>query len=182
MHAQYLQCSAFIPAAFARRGVAATFGISVRCLIHCQCLQRLKNQGIYRLFKLNFLYVTRETIIKKSIYKAIAFRQMLLFYIIWLSADNEYLWVYNDLRYVDNDVISLNSDWRAVPVGLRVLSAFGNKQLSWVIGFSAMNSFREQLIFVCKLLAVAIDCGGDLLSALNDFKLRLAFDSERLLC
>lgn len=35
---------------------------------------------------------------------------MLLFYIIWLSADNEYLWVYNDLRYVDNDVISLNSD------------------------------------------------------------------------
>lgn len=45
-----------------------------------------------------------------------------------------------------------------------------------------MNSFREQLIFVCKLLAVAIDCGGDLLSAVNDFKLRLAFDSERLLC
>ncbi len=69
--------------------VAATFGISVRCLIHCQCLQRLKNQRIYCLFKLNFLYVTRETIIEKSKYKAIVFRQVLLFYIIWLSADNE---------------------------------------------------------------------------------------------
>lgn len=95
MHAQYLQCSAFIPAAFAKRGVAATFGISVRCLIHCQCLQRLKNQGIYRLFKLNFLYVTRETIIEKSKYKAIVFRQVLLFCVNWLSVDKEYLWVNN---------------------------------------------------------------------------------------
>lgn len=69
--------------------VAATFVISARCLIHYQCLQRLKNQGIYCLFKLNFLYVTRETIIEKSKYKAIVFRQVLLFYIIWLSVDNE---------------------------------------------------------------------------------------------
>ena len=58
-------------------------------------LQRLKNQGIYRLFKLNFLYVTRETIIKKSIYKAIVFRQVLLFCVNWLSVDKEYLWVNN---------------------------------------------------------------------------------------
>lgn len=61
----------------------------VWCLIHYQCLQHFKNQGIYCLFKLNFLYVTRETIIEKSKYKAIVFRQVLLFYIIWLSVDNE---------------------------------------------------------------------------------------------
>lgn len=69
--------------------VAATIGISVRCLIHCQCLQRLKNQGIYCLFKLNFLYVTRETIIGKSIYIAIVFRQVLLFCVNWLLGDND---------------------------------------------------------------------------------------------
>lgn len=110
MHAQYLQCSAFIPAAFARRGGCSNVR-NIRAVFDTLLvLQRLKNQGIYCLFKLNFLYVTRETIIEKSIYIAIVFRQVLLFYIIWLSADNEYLWVYNDLRYVDNDFISLNSD------------------------------------------------------------------------
>lgn len=74
---------------------------------------------------------------------------MLLFYIIWLSADNEYLWVYNDLRYVDNDFISLNSDWRALPVGLQ-----SNRH-------SVANSFREQLVLVSERLAVAIDRGSD---------------------
>lgn len=69
--------------------VVTTFGKAVRCLIHCHCLQHLKNQRMYCLFKLNSLYVTRETIIEKSKYKAIVFRQVLLFYIIWLSADNE---------------------------------------------------------------------------------------------
>lgn len=52
-------------------------------------LQRLKNQGLYCLSKLNFLYVTRETIIEKSKYKAIACRQVLLFCINWLLGDND---------------------------------------------------------------------------------------------
>lgn len=69
--------------------VAATFGISVRCLIHYQCLHVSKIKGYIAFSKLNFLHVTRETIIEKSKCKAIVFRQVLLFYIIWLSVDNE---------------------------------------------------------------------------------------------
>lgn len=40
---------------------------------------------------------------------------------------------------------------------------------------STINSFREQLVFVSERLAVAIDCGSDYLSAVNGFKLRVAF-------